>query len=314
MKADLQGCTIERPGIEDIDSVLDLFNMIYPDSPTSRESLLWQHFSPPAGQSLLYSVNSDQKVVSIYSAVRKLLKVGTELVPAFMVQDVMTDPQYRGRGFLNHLGSLCQQEIRASGYSGYTFPNKLSENSFRRAKWDELMTVPYREVIPKEAGRSSSAAAEGVESFGDDATEIWNNAGFTVGVNRNSAYLNWRYSRPETKYHKFMFSEGFVVLKVFNRDDGPVVHICELVMSSRDDNDIISSLGFIRDFAIESGAVLITAWLPNEHPYSEAYNSFGLNIDPSMDRMIFTTGPQGILPVLANAANWHISQGDSDVY
>ncbi len=63
------------------------------------------------------------------------------------------------------------------------------------------------------------------------------------------------------------------------------------------------------------GAPEVTAWLPEGHPYAEAFDLFGLRHEAGSGRFIFTTGPQALVETgLLTAGNWHLTQGDSDVY
>ncbi len=76
-----------------------------------------------------------------------------------MVQDVMTHPNYRGRGFLHWLATVCLEDMRNDGAIGYTFPNKLSEGSFRRTGWAELSPIPLRSKDLRLTDRQSSHLA-----------------------------------------------------------------------------------------------------------------------------------------------------------
>jgi hypothetical protein len=54
--------------------------------------------------------------------------------------------------------------------------------------------------------------------------------------------------------------------------------------------------------------------MPIGHPYRQTFEEFGFTREVNNDRFIFSTGPAPLLPTLTQQSNWHLSQGDSDVY
>jgi GNAT superfamily N-acetyltransferase len=318
--ADLQGCHVRMGTREDMDKILGLINRVQPDIPWSPEHFLWQFYGTDgANSSLLYLIISGDDVVSLYSAIKKRCWVGGELREAVMVQDVMTHPDFRGRGFLDHLARVCAQDILDNGFCAYTFPNKLSENSFRRNGWTELSGIPLREMelVPRERGLDSAGCmAEPVACFDERAARIWGASGIAVGVYRDAEFLNWRYSRPGTEYFRFYMrgDEGYLVLKLFDRGDTKVLHLLDLVVSAASKDMVRSALEFTRDFATKMKADRLTCWLHQAHPYAQVFEEFGLALDTDSDRVCFVRSPERDEPRFSDAAAWHLTQGDSDIY
>jgi len=300
---------IERAGERDADDLLALVNLVQPHVPWDRAHLHWQFFAPPSGAARLYVLRDAGRIVSLYSAIPQRLWTGAGTVAAWMVQDVMTHPDWRGRGFLHRLGERCLADIRADGASGYTFPNKLSEGSFRRLAWAELSLVPRRSATVR-GGRTSSIRVEPLrEPWDDVATAVWESADVGVGVHRDAAFLNWRYAKPRTSYDRFRIEgdRGFLVLKRFQGDGGGVVHLCDLVLRADARRLLDDVLAFVHGFAADAGAARLTAWLPADHPYAPAFERAGLTLDTDHDRHMFVTGA-------GEGRAWHVTQGDSDVY
>lgn len=316
--ADQKGWTMRAATAADKPAVLTLINLIQPHIPWSSEHYEWQFFEGPGGPAEVRIIEADDRVVSLYVGTRKKLWVDGDVVRGVMVQDVLTHPEYRGRGFLNGMAAAFLAEMRESGDYGYTFPNKLSENSFRRTGWTELMPIPALQLsLPDSGGRSGpSGQLSEIPSFESTVDACWHNATLRIGVLRDAAYLNWRYGRPKTTYRRFLIEgdRGYTVLKLYDRGDSKVMHICDLVL--RDDARRLcpSVLSEICSIAINAGAGLLTAWLPVGHPYRADFEAVGLSPDTSNDRFSFTTGPQVALGLLAQHSNWHLTQGDSDVY
>jgi Acetyltransferase (GNAT) domain len=240
--------------------------------------------------------------------------IGQRILRGFMVQDVMTHPEYRGRGFLHRLGQQCLDEILAAGDVGYTFPNKLSEGSFRRLGWTDNGLVPRRGAVvsaerPPTPVRATVEPLEG--PFDARTTAIWEGSGLATGVCRDARFLEWRYGKPGIRYERFRVNgdAGFLVLKTFDDGSTRIVHLCDVVLRAEARSLLPSVLGFTFHFAHERGARRLTAWLPADHPYAPDFDAAGLAIEEH-DRIMFVAGPAAG----PERHVWHVTQGDSDVY
>lgn len=307
---DLAGVEVGRAGPADAASLLSLINLVQPIVPWDERHLAWQFFEPPSGAARLWVIRAGESIVSLYSAIPQRVRAGSTTQQGWMVQDVMTHPDYRGRGFLNHLGALCLDEIRADGAVGYTFPNKASEGSFRRLRWEEAGRVPLRvATTPGHGSSGREPVVTPLASFSSVHELIWGAADVGSGVHRDAAYLGWRYGKPRQRYDRFAIGgdQGVLVLKFFETDAGSVLHVCELLVRSEARELLQPALRFVRSRALARGAARITAWLPVDHPYASAFDSAGLILDAAHDRFMFVTGP-------VSRDRWHVTQGDSDVY
>jgi len=314
--ADLSGCQ-ERPGTEaDLPGLLELMGVVLPHDPRSLAYCRWQFLEGPAGPAAMRIIESEGRPVSLYVGTQKLLWVDGRVMPCFMIQDVLTHPDFRGRGFLNHMARAFLAEMNETGIPGFTFPNKLSENSFRRTAWTELMPIPLRLAATRADAVTAEFLLNPVESFGAEAAAIWAAAGLRIGVLRDAAFLNWRYARPKAVYHRSLIDgdQGFMVLKVYDRGTSRVVHICDLVVRAAARRLLLAVLTQVHAFAASHGAGQITCWLPEGHPYGEAFAAAGFARDASNDRVAFTHGAPALLPTLSQAAAWHFSQADNDIY
>ena len=314
--ADLSGCQ-QRPGTEaDLPGLLDLMRVVLPHDPRSPEYCRWQFLEGPAGPAAMRLIESDGRPVSLYVGTRKLLWLDGRIMPCFMIQDVLTHPDFRGRGFLNHMARAFLAEMDEASMPAFTFPNKLSENSFRRTAWTELMPIPLRLAATRPGQVADDSLFHSVESFGAEAAAIWAAAGLRIGVLRDAAFLNWRYARPGAVYHRSAIDgdQGFMVLKVYDRGTSRVVHVCDLVVRAAARRLLPAILAKIHAFAAANGADQITCWLPEGHPYAESFAAFGFARDPGNDRFAFTHGGPALLPSLSQPAAWHFSQADNDIY
>jgi hypothetical protein len=306
---DLAGVEVGRAGPQDAPALLELINSIQPHVPWSETHLRWQFFDPPAGPARLYVIRQGEKIVSLYSAIRQRVGVAGHVRNGWMVQDVMTDPAFRGRGFLNYLAGLCLSEISREQDVGYTFPNKQSEGSFRRSGWDELGRVPLRSRSAQPgAGVAAIRDLTRIERFSAAHEKAWADSDLGAGVHRDLDFLRWRYSKPRQTYERYSIGAdaGFLILKLYRGEDSTTLHICDLVVQSKARHLVASALEFAFQRAAAASAGIVTAWLPADHPYAGAFDDAGLVLEPEHDRYIFVTGG-AITP-------WHIVQGDSDIY
>ena len=316
-----EGLEIDRLATGDgsgLDSVLALMRLVQPHLQRSRELLEWQYFRTPAGAGSVYVLHSDGVLAAVYCAARQQIRVGDRAYPGWMVQDVMTHPDYRGRGYLHRLADVCLSDLRDAAGIGYTFPNEQSQRSFRRTGWTELCQVPFRaKAVGRSPARSSNEiASREVAVFAEAATRVWRDSGLAVGVDRSSSFLNWRYSKPGQRYSRFMLDGdgGVLILKLFDDGTSRTVHICDLFVDARSRELVPGAVRFAEAFAAANGAELLTAWLGRDHPYATQFDHAGVCLAESASRFVFVACPDEVAAECGDARSWHLSQGDSDVY
>ena len=303
---------------KDTNSILDLINLIQPNIPWSKEYFNWQFFENPLGSAKIYGVkNLEKKVVAIYAAIPKNIKLENYNLKGRMIQDVMTHPDYRGQGFLHKLSAICLDDIKKNGEFGYTFPNEKSERSFRRNNWHELCSIPFRtKFISKNLDSKINLDLTKIEgNFDQSISSIWDFSGIKIGINRNAEYLNWRYRKPGIKYFKFILNsnEGILILKIFKEKRISFLHICDLIVKENKKELILSALKFSEQFAKKNNCKVLTSWCNKNHFYSKYYDEFKMNLS-SISRYCLIFFNNKKFQDLKISGKWYLSQGDSDVY
>jgi len=300
-------------GEADLDSLIRLQHAVYPDRPWSREYVAWQHFHGPAGPSRLHVIRDAGRIVALYCGVPRRFDIGAQSSIAYLVQDVMTHPDYRNRGHLHVLARAFESGVRSEARYAFTFPNQFSENSFRRTGWLELMNVPWCRAAARSPARPVESVRP-VDSFSPATASIWRTLA-AVGTRRDSDYLNWRFAKPGVEYHRFVIGEerGFLVLKVYEEGGERVVNVCELLVGLQDAQALSDALAHAHRFSVEIGAQALTTWTHDAHPYAAAMREHGFQKMPC-DRSVFCLGPEEALPMLGDAGNWFLSQSDNDVF
>jgi hypothetical protein len=306
---------IELATPEDLDQIVALRQTCMPHVPTTRSLVEWQFFKNPLGTANVYVIRSDTGLVSMIATLPRPIRVNGAVRKGRTMVDIMTDPSYRGQGLAHQHGFRCWQDMTNAGELAYILPNQNSEKSFRRAGWTELMRVPLRSAkVVNDARKPYLHAYQNVESFDARATDIWDRCPFAVGVHRDADYLNWRYSKPDCAYHRFMIDDeqGLIVLKLYSEGDKRLVHICELHVAARQSSLVADALLFCHDFALRLNANTMTCWLSKGHADESVYAAFGFQME-HLERFIFFK-PGIESDKTLKTVPWHFSQGDSDVY
>ncbi|MDH3288853.1 MAG: GNAT family N-acetyltransferase [Betaproteobacteria bacterium] len=316
--AESKATAVEEAAREDLAGLVELRRACMPHVAATPNLLAWQWLDNPSGQARIYVIRDRGRIVSMYQAIQQRVRFGGAVRAARMIQDVMTLPDYRGRGYLHAQAWRCLDDMTAAGEVGYTFPNQQSERSFRRTGWIELGRVPLR---TRTIAPAAPAAPQGprvvlreVDRFDEAATRIWQQSGLPCGVHRDAEYLNWRYRKPDCHYARFIVGDnaGILVLKRYAEGDRVIVHICELVAPADAGELVTAALAAAEHHAQRLGTSELTCWLPAGHPHEPAYEAAGFGLQ-QLDRYIFATANDaGGLPTDSSA--WHFSQGDSDVY
>lgn len=306
---------IELATHEDIEQIVALRQHCMPHVPTTRSLADWQLFNNPLGQANVYVIRSPEGLVSMIATLPRDIRVQGEVRKGRTMVDIMTLPAYRGQGIAHQHGFRCWQDMTDAGELAYILPNQNSVKSFRRAGWIELSRVPLRLAkVDQNVNKPFRHSYQKIETFDSRATDIWNRCPFPVGVHRDAAYLNWRYSKPDCVYNCFMIDDdqGIVVLKLFSEGNKSMAHICELFVADAQPSLLEDALSFCRDFAVRSRAETLTCWLSAGHADEPVYTAFGFNTE-HVERFIFYK-PAIASDKALREIPWHLSQGDSDVY
>src|SRR5688572_5500802 len=98
-----QAVRLARAAEADLPEILELNRLIQPHLRRSLELLRWQYFETPAHDSRIYLAREPhtQALIASYGAVSQWLQVGSARTKGWMIQDVMTHPDHRGKGLLH---------------------------------------------------------------------------------------------------------------------------------------------------------------------------------------------------------------------
>ncbi len=245
---------------DDADALLELINLVQPHVPWNRKFLEWQYFEVPSGPARVYVVEIDSRIVAQYANVPfPLVTEAGKVAMSWTIQDVMTHPDFRGQGMLHALGDRAYKEMSDAGDYGFIFPNQKSAGSFQRSNgWHQLCSVPFRTASLASVSRSSSATLIPVDSARQLQVP---KLPVRFGRLRSADYLDWRYRKPGQQYQLYNVgeSDGCIVLKRYEHEDGPVMHLCDIVLT--DSDRVRSVLNAAMALSASEGAEQFTAWM-----------------------------------------------------
>jgi GNAT superfamily N-acetyltransferase len=311
-------------------ALLEFYQSLYPTLGWSQEFLDWQFYDNPAGPAKVWVARDAGKIVSTYVAIPHQMYAKGSVTPGWRVQDVLTDPAYRGQGIYHQLSAAAVRFLHRPEFPlNFTFPNEQSHNAFVRTGWVAAFRLPLRtQPNARSLPRPPVAATiEACERFDADAERIWHAHRTRVdfAVDRSANYLNWRYGRnPNARYIAFKLSmdgEALLVLKHFTREDGSRwSHLVDVFQTAP--NDALSACVFNHwlNVALEAGADSLSCW-----------SVAGSCLEPHLVRAGFTSNPSYTRWLLLNPnvpelgagtaddpccreQRWHLAMGDSDVF
>jgi GNAT superfamily N-acetyltransferase len=339
---------------DDVRRLRDCFNAN--GSRKELEALRWQYLRRPApGIFTHFAEVSDgegSSVAGIYSLLASHLRVRGGIRPGAQSLDVLTDARLRGRGVFVQLGrAACALAEREGVAVLYAFPNDQSAPGFwSKLGWTRLGTPPFlvrplrtryflsrlprvgRTLarlpdVPLPGARAVRAdgAVEGLAEWGGELDALWERfaAGIGVAVQRDAAFLRWRFgARPGERYEVRTLrrggrTEGLVVWAVREKHGGRIGYLMELLHDPArpDDGRALLSTA-VRAMAAE-GADAVLAWSLDHAPNHGVYRRAGFLPMPERLRPIrLNFGVRALDPALAPLAgdlrSWYLSYADSD--
>lgn len=307
----------------DMPSLLAFIQQLYPALGWTAEFMQWQYFDNPAGDAKVWICFDAERAVGSVTALPHAIWADDQLSTGYRVQDVLTDPDYRGRSIYRKLSEACYAFLDSDDKAvHFTFPNEHSDRVFRTSGWTPVGDIPLWSATPshqsKDNGLPDGCRPLAVFSAAEeDIWASWRRAG-TLGIDKNIDYLNWKYfGNPRADYQCFRMdhaqSNMVLVLKKFRLESGQTLfHLCDLFYSQFCETVLDDVFSFIENKAAQENASTITAWLAPRDELSASASAAGFSYSPVTSRSYFLRSTN------TNAheyfAKWNIRMGDSDVY
>jgi hypothetical protein len=309
-----------KPGDEA--AILELFEIVF-KKPMSTKYWYWRFQDNPAGKYLIKLMWENDQLVGHYAVSPVFMEINSEKVLTALSMSTMTHPDFGGRGIFKDLSlslyDLLENDMDVKSIWG--FPNGNSHYGFiKNLDWKDIAVV---HTLTMNTNSLQPALAEPitiVEDFDMNHVNILQQtmSSFEVKVDRNLAYLKWRYTNnPSNKYTIFEYNyageKQFLVTKLYPSQ------------TKESMQDV-----FIMEYGITNHAVLPTFVQHLKQYYNNTIENVAIwcNLHDAkhiqLEKMGFVLqGKQTFLSArycnlktndIADYRNWFISFGDSDVY
>jgi len=306
-----------HPGDEE--AILELFSTCY-QRELPLESWRWRFQQAPAGPGVIKLAWDHGQLVGHYAITPISIKLENTSIGTGLSGTTMTHPSYRGSGLFPQLARATYLEMRDRNLvMVWGFPNSKSHRGFiRDLGWTDLWEIPtLRAKLPLRIGEEAAIAVREISEIDERFDTLWREAGngLLVAVERNRAWLTWRYLQNPTTRYRVLTAEadgallGYLVTKRYKSE----VHVVDLLAL---DNSI--SIGMLRAAGIEAkreGAETISLWLVLHASLHGELEKIGFDNEAPVTYFGASTLSGGKAQSLAgNFRNWYVTMGDSDVY
>jgi len=305
--------------------VLALYQTLYPQLGWTERTLKWQYFENPAGVARVWVGRDGDRVVSTYAAIPHRVYAHGQVSTGWRVQDVLTLPDYRGRGIYNEVSRKASAALFQPAFPlNFTFPNEQSHNGFIRTGWTAAFRLPLRTRADAATlvKRPVAAQVASISRFGERHEDVWreHRSRFRFALDRDVGYLNWRYvDHPKFHYASFELSQGadcaVLVLKHYERADGSRwSHLCDLIQTSDNIALTRSALQQWINYTVEHNCQAMSCWSVGGTGFDRLLNEYSCTATADYTRwcVVNTNAPDAAGAV--DEAQWYLAMGDSDVF
>lgn len=294
-----------------------------PKSKTLNEWCTWYNLDCPSGKNKVYAIrdSNSKKIVSAYGLLPMVCVYKGIEYRAALCSNVMTHPDWGGRGLFTKMGKYAIADDKKSGTKFQVgIPNTNAIKGHMKVGWQRYPNIQFYEKTEFDVGNSLPVYKK-INQFHPnmDAKIEGFHKKYQFYVKKNNRFLNWRYiDHPYNDYDVFILGEdissfsGYVVVKLFKDDITKKVHVIDYAYETCNDLDNIFKI--VNEYARISHADLINCWTFSLEENHEEKNIFENNrfILADYENMLIINSDVdffGTRKIL-----WHIVLGDNDVY
>jgi hypothetical protein len=297
--------------------ILDLFKLVFKKG-MSKEFWNWRFKSNVLKEVQLQLVEVDTAIVAHYAVCPVEFLVEGHLSNAALSMTTMTHPEHNGKGYFKQTANALYGKMLNENYSFiYGFPNLNSHYGFKKSLgWFDIERIPTLQISSERLQLSSSntsIAFHEIYAFDESHTLLCQKytAEYKFKLNRNAAYLNWRYNEhPENKYFAFGDENGFVVYKKFLTPNGVEIDICELMVPS-DETYMLNMLQRIINSNASARISAINLWMPMTDARHLLLEKIGFGFSGQVTILAYRPL---VNELSVSLSDWYYSFGDSDIY
>lgn len=292
----------------------------------------WQYQENPSGNAIIILAKDNNRVIGQYANVPVHLKFDDQVLKSSLTIDLMVRKEYRRQGLFKKMGEVSNNNLSESGISlSVAFPsrNESYAGFIHKLGWLKVgnLEVLVKPVFFNLFGSAKTIAGteiKEISSFPEAIDGVWKrlNPNITIGIIRDSKYLNWRYSdKPNGKYQKFLVYRnnmlvGYFVLKFLHLSKLKLGVIVDMLCVN--EMDIVKAIILKnRELCLKHGAYFCAVL--KTKLYENTLRQLGFRVLPSRispkgyTLIIRTNKHITEINRLTNIDNWYLTFGDWDV-
>jgi GNAT superfamily N-acetyltransferase len=302
----------------------------------------------------------NNKIVGHYAVIPYKIKYYSKTIVVAQSVDTATHPSYRGMGIFTRLAKKVYASASKRYPFVFGFPSEMAHDGFIKLGWRDLSLAPsfdkiqnYDAVVERTIGSSAyrrfgkpilkayvnlarvstvfspkktqgeDIEVEAITRFDGDINTFWEYArrDFCVVLERNEAFLNWRFSKYFGEYKIFLARAakhgdivGYAVLRK-RADSLDIIDFVTILEHSRTAQQLIQAV--LVEGKIE-GADSIKCWFPKWHKNAFLFKKAGfVSFDPILHLQKKYVQPIALYDFgqgkpLPNMKEWFYTCADTD--
>lgn len=262
---------LRRAGPADTHAICEFLGEVFEENPkTDPEVLTWQYWDNPFGSALVWIIEVEGRIVSLYSAIPIPMLIGGKVSRGALGVDGATAASHRRRGLYEKtafaaFSDCCNQGMRvmfairsATPLPMHQWKTSIRAGPLRLFVWpiDEDWTARRLRLTPELFRPFRRLAFPRTEPLGERVPgppvgidELWKEVAsdYPFGVVRDEAWWRWRYAGHPASPYRYWESRRGAQLRAaavtIDRDSmgGRFVYVMELLAADREGARVVVS-------------------------------------------------------------------------
>lgn len=276
----------------------------------------WFSYDCPTGLNRTYLIEDceTKRLAASYSLLPIRIRLNKKEIKASLATNACTHPDYQGRGLFVCLGQFAlAREREFDTRITLGVPNPNAYPGHMKVGWDVMCKLPF--LVKHNCTIRSHRCCQ-VEKFDKRFDDFFAKIAedFSFIVLKDHRFMNWRVSRPDQKYVKFVYEEesrmrGYVILKQFDEKGYRKSHILDIQAETRD--ALHELMAAAESFA--NGRDELNMWTNLNSPYHQIFLDYGFHPRESHDHPLIIHFNYGEKEPIKEGS-WWICLADNDVY
>lgn len=238
----------------------------------TEETFTWFNLDQPGAENYNFGFIdcNNNSLIAAYGLLPVDAMLHGKKAKAVLCTNVMTDPDYAGKGLFVKIG---EESIRHCGEQGIAvclgIPNENAIKGHMKVGWTPFEDISYYEMLKTDMlafPADSRIQISESDSFNERDymfDDLFNNDS-DFRLTRTSSWLNWRCEKPHSKYRKFKVHEngfvGYFIIKEFfdAKESVKKTHIVDLAF--KNEQVLNAILKYAVNIAVLNQSDILNLW------------------------------------------------------